>query len=117
MNPRTKHKVTLFQYRVYDLVSKIPKGQVTSYKILSDTLKSAPRAVGQALKVNPFCPNPVPCHRVIAANGTIGGFSGQTGDCVMIANKKAKLVKEGIVFENGLFKQNQLGTTDLFQFK
>ncbi|KAF7728686.1 hypothetical protein EC973_005723 [Apophysomyces ossiformis] len=99
-NPKTGKRVTDFQYRVYDLCAQIPKGQVSTYKLMSDALKSHPRAVGQALRVNPFCPLPVPCHRVIAADLSIGGFSGSIGDSQFVADKKAKLAKEGCQFDD-----------------
>lgn len=108
--------VTPFQYKVYDLVAQVPKGHVTSYKVLSDTLKSAPRAVGQALRLNPFCPLPVPCHRVIASDLTIGGFSGSFGDSQLVANKKAMLELEGCSFnENYVFKNNVDGSQIMFK--
>lgn len=55
--------------------SAIPKGKVSTYGALSQVLKSSPRAVGQALRRNPFAPQ-VPCHRVIASTLELGGFSG-----------------------------------------
>ncbi|ORE07949.1 DNA binding methylated-DNA--cysteine S-methyltransferase [Rhizopus microsporus var. microsporus] len=116
INPKTGKVVTPFQYKVYDLVAQVPKGQVTSYKVLSDTLKSAPRAVGQALRLNPFCPLPVPCHRVIASDLTIGGFSGSFGDSQFVANKKAMLELEGCSFnENYVFKNNVDGSQIMFK--
>lgn len=98
VNEKTGKKVTPFQYKVYELVAQIPKGQVTSYKVLSETLKSHPRAVGQALRVNPFCPLPIPCHRVIATDYSLGGFNGGSGNHQFTADKKAKLELEGCVF-------------------
>lgn len=116
INPKTGKTVTPFQYKVYDLVAQVPKGHVTSYKVLSDTLKSAPRAVGQALRLNPFCPLPVPCHRVIASDLTIGGFSGSFGDSQLVANKKAMLELEGCSFnENYVFKNNVDGSQIMFK--
>lgn len=115
VNDKTGRRVTPFQFKVYDLVRQIPAGHVTSYKVLSDTLKSSSRAVGQALRVNPFCPLPVPCHRVIASDFTIGGFSGSSGDHQLTADKKAKLMKEGCFFkENYNYKSNADGSTELF---
>ena len=55
--------------------SAIPKGKVSTYGALSLLLKSSPRAVGQALRRNPYAPQ-VPCHRVVAASLELGGFSG-----------------------------------------
>lgn len=89
---------------------------MTSYKILSDTLKSAPRAVGQALRINPFCPLPIACHRVISSDKSLGGFSGASGNSLLTANKKAKLQNEGCIFEeNYVFKCNKDGSTEFFQ--
>ncbi|KAI9476428.1 MAG: 6-O-methylguanine DNA methyltransferase [Benjaminiella poitrasii] len=115
INFKTGRKITAFQYRVYDLVEQIPTGQVTSYKILSDALKSSPRAVGQALRLNPFCPLPVPCHRVIASDYSIGGFGGGFGDHQLTADKKAKLEAEGYVFgEHYMCKNDANGTRAFF---
>jgi len=72
-------KITEFQRKVYDIVKRIPKGKTTTYKAIALKLKSSPRAVGQALKRNPYSfvdGGNVPCHRVIMSNGKIGGFSG-----------------------------------------
>ncbi|CAO3607635.1 unnamed protein product [Cunninghamella echinulata] len=115
INPKTNHKVTDFHYRVYDLVAKIPKGQVTTYKVLSNQLQSHPRAVGQALRLNPFCPLPIPCHRVIMTNKSIGGFNGGFGNCQFVANKKAKLAKEGLTFDdNNVLVSNINGDDSIF---
>jgi O-6-methylguanine DNA methyltransferase len=65
--------VTPFQERVYSLLVQIPAGRVSTYALMSKALNSSPRAVGGALRNNPFAPE-VPCHRVIAADGFVGGF-------------------------------------------
>jgi methylated-DNA-[protein]-cysteine S-methyltransferase len=83
-------KITSFQKRVYKIVKKIPKGKVTSYKAIAMQLNSSPRAVGQALKVNPYAPR-VPCHRVIKSNGEIGGYSGNSPKNI---KKKIELLRE-----------------------
>lgn len=69
---------TPFQRRVWHEISAIPLGQTRSYGQLAENLKNAPRAVGQACGANPF-PLIVPCHRVLAANGGLGGFNRQGG--------------------------------------
>nr|POE73752.1 methylated-dna--protein-cysteine methyltransferase [Quercus suber] len=61
-------KVTPYQSRVYALLEQIPAGHVSTYAALSRALGSSPRAVGGALRRNPFAPR-VPCHRVISAGG------------------------------------------------
>ncbi|TIA59987.1 DNA binding methylated-DNA--cysteine S-methyltransferase [Aureobasidium pullulans] len=68
-------EITDFQHRVYTHLLLIPSGRITSYAILASQLHSSPRAVGGALRRNPYAPM-VPCHRVIAANGFVGGFMG-----------------------------------------
>jgi methylated-DNA-[protein]-cysteine S-methyltransferase len=83
--------VTAFQHKVYALARKIPKGKVSGYGKIAKRLKSSPRAVGQALKKNPFWPK-VPCHRVVCSNGLVGGFCGKIN-----SKKKIKLLeKEGV---------------------
>ncbi|KAF9129443.1 hypothetical protein BGW39_004167 [Mortierella sp. 14UC] len=99
VNRHTGRKVTPFQFQVYDLCAQIPKGQISTYKHLSDALNSSPRAVGQALKINPYAPLPVPCHRVLDSKLFVGGFMGQWGKGEKIDNKKAKLYHEGVAFD------------------
>lgn len=85
--------ITSFQKKVYDIVKKIPKGETTTYKEIADKLKTSPRAVGQALKRNPFAPF-IPCHRVIMSSRKIGGYCGNNPKNI---KKKMELLKrEGI---------------------
>jgi len=67
---------TPFQLRVWQELRKIPRGQTISYKELAARAGSPKgcRAVGQANGANPI-PLIIPCHRVINANGALGGFS------------------------------------------
>lgn len=67
---------TLFQRKVWQEIADIPPGHTTSYGELAKAVKSAPRAVGGACGANPY-PVIVPCHRVIAAGGGLGGFAHQ----------------------------------------
>lgn len=69
-----------FNRRVYELARTIPPGETITYGELAAKLgdPSAARDVGQALGENPF-PIVVPCHRVLAAGGRTGGFSGGAG--------------------------------------
>jgi len=87
---------TKFQNKVYLVCKKIPKGKVTTYKIIAEKLNTkAYRSVGQALKNNKK-PIIIPCHRVINSNGSIGGYSGIKNNI-----KKIKLLKkEGIEIKN-----------------
>jgi O-6-methylguanine DNA methyltransferase len=67
---------TQFQLRVWQELRKIPRGSAISYRELAVRAgrPKAARAVGQANAVNPL-PLIIPCHRVIAADGTLGGYS------------------------------------------
>ena len=69
---------TPFQQRVWAALRTIPPGQTRSYADLARLLASGPRAVGQANGRNPI-PIIIPCHRVVAADGSIGGYSGLDG--------------------------------------
>ncbi|MGH3778082.1 MAG: methylated-DNA--[protein]-cysteine S-methyltransferase [Pseudonocardiaceae bacterium] len=69
-----------FHRRVYELVRTIAPGETVSYGEIAAQLGAAgsARAVGQALGRNPFA-IVVPCHRVLAAGGKVGGFSADGG--------------------------------------
>lgn len=69
--------ITPFQRRVYLALLEVPAGETITYGELARRIgcRSA-QAVGQALKRNPFAPE-VPCHRVIAADGSLGGYNGR----------------------------------------
>ena len=90
-----------FQNRVYNLLKKIPKGKVATYKVLAHKLNTkAYRAVGQALKCNPFSPE-VPCHRVVCADGSVGGYIGNQNPKSKEVRKKINmLIKEGVKIKN-----------------
>lgn len=72
--------IAAFNQQVYRIARDIPPGQVLTYGDVAQRLgdPSAARAVGRALGQNPF-PLVVPCHRVIAVGGQLGGFSGGAG--------------------------------------
>ena len=74
---KNKHiALTDFEKKVYAAVKKIPRGEVRSYKWVAAKIgrPKAYRAVGNALNKNPYI-GIVPCHRVIKADGSIGGFA------------------------------------------
>jgi O-6-methylguanine DNA methyltransferase len=73
-------EVAPFHRRVYEVARTIPPGKTLAYGEVAARLGAAgaARAVGQALGRNPF-PIVVPCHRVLAAGGKIGGFSAHGG--------------------------------------
>ncbi|MHC9541494.1 MAG: methylated-DNA--[protein]-cysteine S-methyltransferase [Vulcanimicrobiota bacterium] len=80
-----------FHQKVYNLVKTILPGQVKTYGEVARLCDSpgAARAVGHAMATNPF-PLVVPCHRVIASTGAMGGFSAPGG----IEVKKQLLLRE-----------------------
>jgi len=82
-----------FTQRVYGVVSKIPKGRVMSYKEVAIKTGSprACRAVGNIMNRHNI--KGLPCHRVIASNGKIGGYKWG------IKKKLVILKKEGVRFD------------------
>lgn len=73
---------TAFQRKVWQQIAAIPPGHVTTYGELAKAVQSAPRAVGGACGANPY-PLVVPCHRVIATGGGLGGFARQRGGLLL----------------------------------
>ena len=83
-----------FNEKVLELTKKIPKGKVTTYKLIAEKLKThAYRAVGTALHNNNR-PIIIPCHRVVNSDGFIGGYAKG------IEQKIRLLKKEGINIKN-----------------
>lgn len=82
---------TAFQRKVWNRIEKIPYGKVITYGDIAKALKTSPRAVGNACRVNPLV-LVVPCHRVISAKG-IGGYSGKSAG-QMVKIKKWLLAHE-----------------------
>jgi methylated-DNA-[protein]-cysteine S-methyltransferase len=80
--------------KIYDLVRRLSWGKTTTYGEIAEALGEGPevaRDVGQAMARNPI-PLIVPCHRVLAAGGRIGGFSAPGG-----SNAKARMLElEGV---------------------
>lgn len=89
---------TPFQTSVWRTTQSIPYGETRSYSWISKQIGSpgSVRAVGRALAVNPF-PIIVPCHRVVCADGTMGGFSAG------LEVKTRLLEMEGFCFRLPLF--------------
>ena len=93
-------RVTPFERSVYDAISRVPCGKLTTYKLVAKSIScGSNQAIGQALKGNPFAPK-VPCHRVIRTDLTIGGFAGHR-EGPEIRRKMRLLASEGIKFERG----------------
>ncbi|RLE38140.1 cysteine methyltransferase [Candidatus Woesearchaeota archaeon] len=98
-----------FQERVLELCKKIPCGRVTTYKEIGKALGGKGqvyRAVGRALHDNKLLVV-VPCHRVVASDGGLGGYSKGV-------DKKIKLLKkEGVIIKNNKINLKKY----LFRFK
>ena len=84
---------TPFQQRVWQAISAICNGKTQTYGDIASALKNNPRAVGQACGANPY-PLVVPCHRVVAANGGLGGFARHRGG-FLLDIKRTLLQHEG----------------------
>lgn len=86
-----------FRDRVYNIAKQIPQGKVVTYGQLAALAGSpgAARAVGMCMKTNPNM-KIIPCHRVVASNGNLTGYSAGDG----IVTKKQILQKEGVKFHN-----------------
>ncbi len=99
----TATKTQKLSTKVYEALRKIPRGKVTTYKIIGDYVGCRGyRAIGRILNANPDAPQ-TPCHRVISTSGELGGYAGGT-------KKKCDLLeKEGVIFESrerGVFVSN-----------
>jgi methylated-DNA-[protein]-cysteine S-methyltransferase len=96
--------VPSFDRRVYEVARTVPPGATLSYGEIAARL-SAPGeacAVGQALGQNPF-PLVVPCHRVLAAGGKVGGFSANGGIATklrLLSIERARTSSAPTLFEN-----------------
>lgn len=85
-----------FKSKVYEITRQIPKGKVATYgqiARLSGSPKAA-RAVGLLMRNNPDAPK-TPCHRVVASDGKLTGYSGEGG----MGGKRKMLESEGVVFD------------------
>ncbi len=91
---------TSFESSVYAACRAIPAGKVATYADLGRAIGcGSARAVGQALRRNPFAPQ-TPCHRVVASDLRLGGFNGNA-DGPDVARKARMLRAEGVRIENG----------------
>ena len=103
-----------FNEKCYSILKRVPKGKVTTYKSLAQAMKSkAYRAVGNAMNKNPYSYSAwgraggslpadkldrlVPCHRVVKANGEIGGFASGTKNKIKILRNEGVGINEGKV--------------------
>jgi methylated-DNA-[protein]-cysteine S-methyltransferase len=85
----TRHRLA-----VWEAMQRIAAGKTRTYGELAAELHSSARAVGGACGANPI-PVVVPCHRVIAAGGAIGGFMGAKSEGFELGIKRWLLEHEG----------------------
>jgi methylated-DNA-[protein]-cysteine S-methyltransferase len=85
---------THHRLQVWEAMRLIPVGHVRTYGEIASELRSSARAVGGACGANPV-PVVVPCHRVVGANGSLGGFMGARGEGFELGIKRWLLEHEG----------------------
>jgi O-6-methylguanine DNA methyltransferase len=71
--PLATSRLPAYTKKVLTATSAIPLGFITSYGLIAKTVGGGPRAVGNIMASNPFAPI-VPCHRVVKADFTLGGY-------------------------------------------
>lgn len=92
-----QRRPTDFEEAVYAATRLVPAGKVTTYGRIAERIsRGTARAVGSALARNPYAPE-VPCHRVVRADGSLGGFSGFTSG-PQLTRKRSMLEAEGVPF-------------------
>ena len=95
-----------FQEKVWSLLKQIPKGKVTTYKIIAEKLgTNAFRAVGNACHRNPYFPVAA-CHRVVCSDARIGGFASGVKSKIRLLEKEGIKIKNNRIenFDKVLFK-------------
>ena len=103
-----------FSQKIWELTKKVPKGKVTTYKILAEKLGTkAYRAVGTAMNKNPngllscgYSNEMVPCPRVVSSSGHLRGFAhGLKKKAELLEKERIKIKNDKIIgFETVLFK-------------
>ncbi len=82
---------------MYSLCRKIPRGKVTTYGEIGETLgMKGYQAIGQILKKNPD-PEGTPCYKIVKSDGSLGGYCGKMNN----KEKTIKLKKDGISVVEG----------------
>ena len=96
---KLKLKIKDFKNYVYDVVKKIPRGKILSYKLVAKHAgkPKAWRAVGNILNKNRD--KKIPCHRVIKSNGKIGGYNrGIKKKIVLLKREGVKIKNKKVIF-------------------
>lgn len=85
---------THHRLQVWEAMCRIPAGKVRTYGDLARELRSSARAVGGACGANPI-PVVIPCHRIVGAGRSLGGFMGARGEGFELGIKRWLLEHEG----------------------
>ncbi|MBI4895892.1 MAG: MGMT family protein [Candidatus Aenigmarchaeota archaeon] len=91
------------QQLLYNLLLKIPKGKVTTYKELAKVLKSHPRAVGKMLNCNKE-PEKYPCYKVIMSSGKLGGYESGTNKKISLLRKDSVEIHKNKISDKYVYK-------------
>lgn len=77
----------------YDLMRQIPRGKVTTYKILAEHLWTWPRVIGRICGANPNIPS-TPCHRVVRSDGKVDGYAHGTDRKIELLTQEGITINE-----------------------
>jgi O-6-methylguanine DNA methyltransferase len=102
-----------YAQKVLNCLAKVPLGYVTTYKALAKTAGGGLRAVGQIMALNPFVPL-VPCHRVIKADFSLGGYGGSSQHSQL---KQTLLQREDKGFEKQSKVKTECGLLELYPIR
>jgi methylated-DNA-[protein]-cysteine S-methyltransferase len=92
-----------FTDRVLDILKRIPRGKVTTYKIIAEKLGTkAYRAVGNVCSKNKK-PIVIPCHRVVKSDGSTGGYTGGIRKKIILLKSEGIKIKAGKIVELGKY--------------
>ncbi|MBI4225243.1 MAG: MGMT family protein [Candidatus Sungbacteria bacterium] len=80
-------------HQAIQLLKKIPKGKVATYKEMARICKTSPRAIGRIMAGNDH-PKEYPCYKVVASSGELTGYSAPGG----VAKKRKLLQADGVEF-------------------
>lgn len=96
--------MTSFEEAVIAATRRIPRGKVATYASLARAIRCPRsfRAVGNALNKNPYAPK-VPCHRVVASDGRLGGYAGG------VKKKIVMLTREGVKIVHNRINLDRFG--------
>jgi methylated-DNA-[protein]-cysteine S-methyltransferase len=105
--------LSAFRARILLLIRSIPDGEVRSYGEVAAMvgMAGAARAIGGALAANPV-PIIIPCHRVVAANGNLTGYTAPGGVAVkklLLQMEHVEFKGEGVYMKNQSYKQGKIG--------